>query len=60
MVSAQDRLKLVDEEIGELFEELHDSYWVDFAEEDFVNAATVGALFDCIMDKVGTFESLDS
>ena len=41
------------EELEDLVEQLQMSFWVDFTEEDIQQAATVGLLFDSMVEKMG-------
>jgi hypothetical protein len=56
-VERAEQLELVGDQLGYLLEEIQLSFWVDFTEQDIIDTATVGDLFDNIVRKMGEFES---
>jgi hypothetical protein len=45
------------EDTEELLREIQLSFWIDFTEDDIVQAETIGDLFDCVVRKGGGFHS---
>ena len=48
-VQRVDRPDLIGEELDHMLDEIQLSFWVDFTEQDIVDAATVGDLFDKVV-----------
>jgi hypothetical protein len=56
-VQRTEQLELLSDEIGYLLDEIRLSFWVDFTEQDILDASTVGEVFDRVVGKMGAFDS---
>lgn len=54
MLSTEERLKLIDEDVEDVLIEIESSFGVELNVTDIAESVTIGQLFDCVMRKAAT------